>query len=118
VRLSKEVEEAELTPPDLASKSATDELRPRKIFPSNWLPTLNMPLVALPPLNRDETLSTAEPKPPSRISPARPLAPVGVDAMLVSPLKTVGTALFNVCRVEDSDSPTSELALRTTSGVK
>jgi hypothetical protein len=77
-----------------------------------------MLLVALPPLKSDETLSTAEPNPPSRIKVARLFAPEGVDAMFVSPLKTVGTAPFNVCRVEDSDSPTRVLALRTTSGVR
>jgi hypothetical protein len=77
-----------------------------------------MLLVALPPLKSEDTLSTAEPKPPSRIKPASPLAPPGAETMLVSPLRTVGTELFKVCRVEDSDSPTSELALCTTSGVR
>src|SRR5215472_612309 len=114
-RLSREVADAELTPPDRASKSATAELRPPKILPRSWLPTLSMLLVALPPLKSDEMLSTAEPNPPSRIKVARLLAPVGEEAILASPLKTVGTALFNVCRVEDSDSPTRVLALRTTS---
>src|SRR5262249_13323418 len=117
-RLISDVAEDELTPPDLATRSETEELLLPKIFPRSCDPTLSMLLVELPPLNRDETLSTAEPKPPSRIRPARVPAPSRVDTIFVNPLKMVGTAPFKVCRVEGSDSPTSELALRTTSGVR
>jgi hypothetical protein len=77
-----------------------------------------MLLVVLPPLKRDPTLSTADPNPPSRINPPKVLTPSREETMLVNPLRMLGTAPFRVCRVEDSDSPTRELALRTVSGVK
>jgi hypothetical protein len=48
----------------------------------------------------------------------RLLAPSREETMFVNPLSTLGAAALSVCRVEDSDSPTSELALRTTFGVK
>src|SRR5260370_1544865 len=74
--------------------------------------------VARPPTNKERLLSTAATKPPSRINPARVLAPSDDETKLVNPLSTLGTALFRVCRVAASGSPTSELALRTKSGVK
>jgi len=77
-----------------------------------------MLLVALPPLNKEPTLSTTDPKLPSRIKLANPVAPSRVETIFASPDKTLGTAPFNVCRVEVSDSPTNELALRTASGVR
>src|SRR5262249_42519213 len=112
------VADAPLTPPALATRSPTASLRPPKMVTSSWEPTLSMLLVATPPPNSDRALSATAPKPPSRIRPARVLAPSGDEAKFVSPLRTVDTALFSVCRVAASGSPTRVLALRTTSGVK
>jgi hypothetical protein len=114
----RELAEELLTPPDRATKSVTCELFPPKIFPRRLGPTLSMLLVALPPLNKELTLSTTDVKLPSRIKLVNPVAPSGVATMFVSPEKMLGTAPVSVCRVDDSDSPTNELALRTASGVR
>src|SRR5215831_11583896 len=110
--------DAGLTPPDLARRSPTAAPRPPKMVPSSCDPVVSMLLVAAPPLNSDCGLSAAAPKPPSRIRPARVLAPLGDETRFVSPFMTLGTALFSVCRVDASGSPTSVLALWTTSGVR
>ena len=94
------VAEAELTPDDFATTSATDALLEPKIFPSSCCPAPIILLVALPPLNSEDALPATASYPLLRIRAETLLAPSREDTVLTNPLSTLGTAAFRALRVE------------------